>query len=142
MLGNHDWGGDPKAQLEHANHDPLWRIDDFFYTFNYTTPAGQIVAVVVIDTDLLSYGYEGYNQKMHDNFVSVGWTRESNAIERQLAWIDQALSNNSNADYLIVAGHHPVTICKASTDLKKIVRIMEKYDVTAYTYGHRVWVSR
>jgi 3',5'-cyclic AMP phosphodiesterase CpdA len=75
---------------------------------------------------------------MRDNFISVGWTRESRAMERQLEWLDQALSNNAGADYLIVAGHHPVAICKASSDIKKIVPIMKRYNTTAYLYGHRV----
>lgn len=139
--------GNPHAQVERSKIDPLWQAEDYFYSFTKDSGAGKVVAFVVIDTNLLFYGYEGeYDPKniMKNHFAKLGWVPGSKTIESQLAWIDSELEKYKSADYLVVAGksclakgHHPSAVCSPAGDMQKVADLLVKHRVSAYLYGHK-----
>ena len=86
-LGNHDYNGKGlESQLQYNKHN--WRIDDFFWSYNFTV-GGKQVAFVHIDTNYLAYGANGEPSKnplMKGYFEKFKWndTVVLNKIEAEL----------------------------------------------------------
>ncbi|KAJ3308312.1 Tartrate-resistant acid phosphatase type 5 [Boothiomyces sp. JEL0838] len=150
ILGNHDWYQNQTAQLDYANINNRWFMDDYFYSRNFTV-AGKKVVILFISTDLIYYGYDGYadsglyphssgtskSNNMRNRFVALNWTNENDTINKQLSMIEQMLKDNVDADYLFVAGHEDMVTCGAPiTNMLPLYNLFQKYKITAYLYGH------
>ena len=63
-------------------------------------------------------------------------------VEAQLRWLDNELNRNDNADWTVVAGHHPVyaQTPKQSSERedmqRKVDPILKKHKVDMYICGH------
>ena len=144
VMGNHDWYGNSRAQLEYAKINSRWIMPDFFYTKVFKAGAKQ-VAIVFIDTDLFHYGYGGTGDlkypgnRLLPNFEAQGWTEKEQTLEKQLAWVEEQLKmHSSTANYIFVAGHHDLVTCSNNaTGMLRLKTIMENYKVSAYLFGHR-----
>ena len=99
-LGNHDYHGEPQAQVDYGKTSPRWRMPQRSYRFAETSPAGVTVETFVLDTTPLIPAY-----KVHP------WLGPKLAGQgdptAQLAWLDSALGA-SKANWKIVVGHHPI----------------------------------
>jgi len=82
VLGNHDYFGNPAAQVDYTLQSSRWKMPARYYTFTHNLSDGTTVGFFAIDTN----------------------TIESEPA--QLAWLDAALSA-STARWKIVFGHHP-----------------------------------
>ncbi|KAJ3321555.1 Tartrate-resistant acid phosphatase type 5 [Boothiomyces sp. JEL0866] len=150
VLGNHDWYSNPEAQIQRSAIDPRWNLKDFFYTQSFKV-ASKMLKFVMISTDLFYFGYDGQiesglingnatdsDNNMRNNFVKLGWTPESNTINKQLQWIETELANSKSADYLIVVGHSDMEACNGTiTGMKPLKTLLDKHKVTAYFFGHK-----
>ncbi|KAI8893252.1 Metallo-dependent phosphatase-like protein, partial [Globomyces pollinis-pini] len=139
IMGNHDWYGTPRAQLEYAKINSRWHQPDFFYDEEIQVGKSNI-GFVFIETDLLAYGYGGKDNKpqVRKNFVKEGWVDGSSEIENQLEWIETTLKKYDGYDYLFVFGHHNLQTCKLdSDDMDTLDRLLKKYNVSAYVHGHK-----
>ena len=139
-LGNHDYYGDPQAQVDYAVQNPSgrWRMPNRFHAFQETSPDGVVVGVFVLDTTPLITDYYANREmaaKLADRHPAA-----------QLAWFDKALGA-SNADWKIVVGHHPIWSGDnsmagrqghwGSPDLvAKVDPILRKHGVYLYLNGH------
>ncbi|KAJ3262589.1 Tartrate-resistant acid phosphatase type 5 [Boothiomyces macroporosus] len=144
VLGNHE------AQIQRSTIDPRWNLKDFFYTQSFTV-ANKVLKFVMISTDLFYFGYDGQiesglingnatdtDNNMRNNFIKLGWTRESNTINKQLKWIENELVNSKSADYLIVVGHSDMEACNGTVPgMQPLKGLFDKYKVTAYLFGHK-----
>ncbi|KAI9333719.1 Metallo-dependent phosphatase-like protein, partial [Obelidium mucronatum] len=140
VLGNHDWYTVNSMAYEIEFQDANWFLPDFFYTKRLLVDTGVYASFIFIETDLFEYGYGGANSAMATNFASLGWVTGSNTIEKQLAWIENAIAAANNDAYIFVVGHHPTYTCTSdvakSTPLQSLLAIVNKWSVSAYMNGH------
>lgn len=131
ILGNHDYRGEPEAQLQYANTRPRWRMPARYYTAKEPLPGDATVEFFFIDTSpfLQSYHWEPEYR------VQVSKQK----TEPQIAWLDQALGA-SKAAWKIVIGHHPIFSGGEHGDTAELVRdinpLLKKHDVFVYINGH------
>jgi predicted phosphodiesterase len=136
VLGNHDWYGNVKAQIDFTQVEKNWVLPEFFYTREETV-AGKKVGFIYIDTDLFNYGYNclGFECALI-NFKKQGWTRENNTMEKQFEWIEAQLKAFQNHDYVFVSGHHNIAMCNPKGDMPRLGALLERYNVSGYLFGH------
>ncbi|XP_031558050.1 tartrate-resistant acid phosphatase type 5-like [Actinia tenebrosa] len=124
LAGNHDYLGNVSAQIAYTKVSRRWHFPDFYYTTVHRIGGTcKTVQIVTIDTTLLCYKGGGIYPGKRE----------------QYRWLNEIL-RNSEADYLVVAGHHPVySIGMHGSNVclnDKLRPLLEKYDVTAYLSGH------
>jgi acid phosphatase len=126
ILGNHDYGGNTKAQMEYSKKSRRWNMPAPYYTVKQGD-----VRFVFIDTNPFVKGYQN-NRATYPDLAAQDTTR-------QLQWIDSVLTN-SKEKWKIVLGHHPVYSVgdhgnqpELHTQLKPL---LEKHKVQAYFCGH------
>ncbi|XP_031558063.1 tartrate-resistant acid phosphatase type 5-like [Actinia tenebrosa] len=125
IAGNHDYRSNISAQIAYTKKSHRWHFPYYYFTTVKKIPnTDMTVQIVMIDTMLLCNDGENYG------FPSAS---------EQLKWIVKTLED-SNADYLIVGGHHPIFSAgfHGNSDclLSSLKPLLEKYDVTAYISGH------
>lgn len=130
VLGNHDWMGNPRAQIEYSRTPGTrWRMDNFWYRRTFFTGAkpsrGEkpLADFFFIDTDLWNLGKE-------------------KLASTQLAWLEKSLKS-SRARWQIVVAHHPLftdgmhAIDGDLPNLRaKLLPLFNRYGVDAYLCGH------
>lgn len=127
VAGNHDHASNVSAQIAYTKRSRRWHFPYFFYTEVFKIPGSyKTVQLVMIDTTLLCCRNQRNLKTLPEQ-------------EEQLRWIKDTL-RDSEADYLIVAGHHPVLSAgiHGSTPylISNLKPLLEEYDVTVYLSGH------
>ncbi len=126
VLGNHDWGQNPAAEIAYAGAHPgtRWQMDGFYFKRTYgQNPDAPLADFFYIDTDLWNYHLD-------------------RLADAQMAWLEDGLKN-SKARWQIVVGHHPLYSNGEHGHDKEILALREKlaplfkqYGVDAYLSGH------
>lgn len=130
VLGNHDWAGNPRAQIAYAKTPGTrWRMDNFWYQRTFFASAKPqrnekpLADFFFIDTDLWNLGQE-------------------KLAHTQLAWLEKSLMG-SRARWQIVVAHHPLFtdgMHAVDGDLPnlraKLLPLFARYGVDAYLSGH------
>ena len=138
VLGNHDYKGNPDAEVDFTKIDRRWNMPARYYSKKIllNNDSTQQVLLVFIDTTpLLSEYYQSA-----DHAAQV----RSQDTARQRIWLEKVLSDPSpNIRWKIVAGHHPAftggkrmngeETREMNTFLKPL---FDKYRVDAYICGH------
>ena len=126
ILGNHDYDGNEKAQLEYAKTHPRWVLPRRYYTFTKKVGNGVTAQFFMLDTTPLYY--HGHELKRY------GLTKND---MKQVAVLKKALAK-SKATWKIVIGHHQVVSADTSNKflVKTLQPLFEKYKVAAYINGH------
>lgn len=99
VLGNHDYRGNPQAQIDYTHISQRWNMPDRFWAdeWELEDEKGKML-MVYLDTNPFEKKY--YTEKKYRN-VSA----KDTAYQKQ--WADSVLST-SDADWKIVVGHHPL----------------------------------
>jgi tartrate-resistant acid phosphatase type 5 len=131
-LGNHDYRGNPQAQIEYHSINKNWNLPAYYYTVVKPMPGRKKIRFIIIDTDPFVPAY--YKNPLYKNAVTAQDTA------KQLRWLEEVLTS-SNEDWNIVLGHHPVYASNSGPNETSILlRVMkplfEKYKVQAYICGH------
>jgi acid phosphatase len=117
VLGNHDYGGKPKAQILYTETSKRWRMPDRYYSFKRKVGDSTEIEFFAIDTSAML--------RKKDN--------------RQISWLKEALKN-SRAPWKIVYGHHPIYSYGRHGSSNKIRNQIEflfaKHKVSLYLAGH------
>ncbi|KAI8895873.1 Metallo-dependent phosphatase-like protein [Globomyces pollinis-pini] len=118
-----------------SNWPALTKMDSIVHTlpgYFYTKVEkfGDKVAVLFIGTNLMNT--QGPECWLID-FSDAGWAK----AKTQFKWVEDQLIANKVADYLFVAGHHNVNLCGAKKDIPRLATLIEKYNVSAYFFGHQ-----
>ncbi|MEO7050012.1 MAG: metallophosphoesterase, partial [Ferruginibacter sp.] len=128
-LGNHDYRGNPQAQIDYHMVNKNWNLPQRYYTTVIETNDGQKVRLISIDTS--PYYTDYYTTK---NMESV--KTQDTAAKRH--WLETTLAN-SKEEWKIVFGHHPVysAALRGGTPelIKMLAPLFEKYKVQAYICG-------
>jgi len=136
VLGNHDYGGDPQAEIDYTKVDRRWNMPARYYSkvFYIGDDSTQGVLLVFIDTTPLLSEYYG-NGKTHV---------EGQDTAGQRIWLEKTLKEAPpNIKWKFVFGHHPVYTgggrmkAPETVEMKNLFKpIFEKYHVNAYICGH------
>ena len=136
VLGNHDYRGDPQAEIDYSAVDRKWKMPARYYSrlFFIDDDTTEGVLLVFLDTTpFLSESYIG------DKYHVKG---QDTAMQR--IWLEKTLNETpANVKWKFVFGHHPVYTgggrMKAleTVEMKNLFKpIFEKYHVNAYICGH------
>jgi acid phosphatase len=93
-LGNHDYRGDPDAQVAFSARDPRWRMPARHYAFDLELPSGGAARFLALDTNF--------------GGLTPGET------EAQLAWLEDELGIGDEGGWedrpawIVTYGHHPL----------------------------------
>ncbi|KAL0488461.1 tartrate-resistant acid phosphatase type 5 [Acrasis kona] len=130
VLGNHDWRGIPKHQINYNKKSKRWNMPDHFYSMLIP----KVVQFVFIDTAPLDDRYQT-NPKMNKDISSQNQTKQLEYIKEQLR-----VADNEKVVWKIVVGHHPVYSAAGHADnpylIESLEPILEEYGVDMYFAGH------
>lgn len=136
VLGNHDYGGDPQAEIDYSKVDRRWNMPARYYskTFFIGNDSTQGVLLIFLDTTPLLSEY--YNNGK--TYV------EGQDTAAQRIWLEKTLREApANIKWKFVFGHHPVYTgggrmkAPETVEMKNLFKpIFEKYRVNAYICGH------
>lgn len=120
VLGNHDYRGDPDAQIAYSRRNPRWRMPSRYYSHEHNLPDGTPVLFVALDTQELLAG-------------------PSELRQRQLQWLEQELQRVPRG-WKFAVGHHPLRSAGAYGENRQLLRLLkplfDRYGVAAYFCGH------
>lgn len=133
VLGNHEYRGNTQAVIDYSGVSRRWTMPSRYYSRIFYND-GTRVKVVFIDTTPII-------NKYHKNTAEYPDVHRQD-VAAQLQWLDNELSRDDNADWTIVAGHHPVyaQTPKQSSERDdmqaKVDPILRKHKVDMYICGH------
>jgi tartrate-resistant acid phosphatase type 5 len=136
VLGNHDYGSNPEAQVKYSTISRRWRMPARYYSeqFSLEGDTTQQILFLFIDTSPLVKRYYGNKwHKVHDQDSAA-----------QKAWIERTLAHASpNVRWKFVIGHHPMYTGGSRTEgsdtrsiRSSLQPLFEKYKVDGYLAGH------
>ena len=99
ILGNHEYRGNTQAVIDYSGTSRRWMMPSRYYTRIFDND-GTRVKVVFIDTTPIIGKY-------HSNTAEYPDAGQQD-VDAQLRWLDNELSRDDDADWTVVAGHHPV----------------------------------
>lgn len=134
LLGNHDYGSNPQAQVDYTARSPRWRMPARYYKVEDAAMAAASVDLFVVDTAPFVKSYSKNPDSPRARNI-VGQDTDA-----QLAWLDGALSA-SHARWKLVAGHHTIhSGGSAHGDTIELVErlkpVLLRHKVQAYLAGH------
>jgi tartrate-resistant acid phosphatase type 5 len=132
VLGNHDYRGNPMAEIEYTKKSNRWKMPDYYYTFTKSAGNNDSVRFIFIDTS-------PFVQKYYEESAKYPYLLKQDTT-KQLRWLDSILSV-SKEKWKIVIGHHPVySASHKHGNTPELIRLLEnrfeKYHVDAYFCGH------
>lgn len=126
-LGNHDYAGNPQAQIDYSNISSRWKMPARYYSFVKQVDDSTFVLFVILDTNPFIESYKSL------------WDIDSQDPDIQLKWLDSILSF-SKAKWKIAAGHHPIYSGGQHGNTKELIDkldpVLEKHNVDMYIAGH------
>lgn len=139
VLGNHDYGSNPDAQVAYSKISRRWRMPSRYYSkkFNLNGDSTQQLLIAFIDTNpFLKDFYKNAN---------YGPNVKSQDSTAQKLWLKNVLSDPSpNVKWKLIVGHHPMFTGsdkrREGYDTRNIraslKKLMEENNVDAYLAGH------
>jgi tartrate-resistant acid phosphatase type 5 len=97
VLGNHDYGSNPQAEVQYSSVSNRWKMPARYYEIERPIDSASSVLFTFTDTSPFVTAYHGGG--MSD------LSQQDTAA--QLKWLQQTLSTSNNT-WKIVVGHHPV----------------------------------
>lgn len=101
VLGNHDYAGNPQAEIEYSGISRRWNMPSRYHSFQKISGDGIKVLFIFMDTSPFE---KQYYKDREEPFKSNVASQDTLA---QKTWLMKTL-NESDADWKIVFGHHPM----------------------------------
>lgn len=138
VLGNHDYKGNPQAQVDYSKISRRWHMPDRYYSRKFMIDDDSTNKVLIAFIDTSPFISQYYQSADHADNVR---TQDTSAQKR---WLEKVLSDpDPNIKWRIVAGHHPLfTGGKRlnSPDTRELNQsfkpLFDRYKVDAYLCGH------
>ena len=134
VLGNHDDGGNPDAQIEYSKISRRWRMPARYYAVKKRISGSHKALFVFIDTN----GFEPDYYKKED--LPPPLSQQDTLDQKQ--WFRQALADpDPTIRWRTVVGHHPLYIDGKRIQVTGPVRqalkpILDEFAVDLYLGGH------
>ena len=136
VLGNHDYGDNPEAQVRYSAISRRWNMPSRYYKKSIPISGdttNQLLLIFIDTTPLINRYDQGSGHKVHD---------QDSVAQRQ--WIEATLAGRKpNVRWTFIVGHHPMYTGggrENSDDTRAIRRVLEplltKYKIDAYLSGH------
>lgn len=137
ILGNHDYQGNPDAQVNYylEKKDSRWIMPSRYYsvTYKFGDKTIQIVAIDTVEIALLTSSLLMTDHQIKSSNIN------HNSKNNQLIWLENILSQ-STADWLIVMGHYNLYTAGYHGSNHEMIRILKplfvKYHIDMYICGH------
>ena len=133
ICGNHEYRGNTQAVVDYAKVSRRWEMPAKYYT-KVLEDDDVTVRLVFVDTTPMIDKYRNDTEKYPD--------AGKQDIDRQLAWLDQTLTD-AKEDWVIVIGHHPIYAQSTKseyerTDMQKRLNavLLKHKNVAMYVCGH------
>ena len=133
-LGNHDYRGVPKAQIDYSKLSSRWHMPSRYYKVSGSLIGAPHLDIFVVDTSPLVHKYR------KDVHSAIAGNVAGQDVPAQLRWLDEQLSG-STAPWRVVVGHHTIYSggsghgdTPETTEL--IEPLLRKHGVQAYINGH------
>ena len=131
-LGNHDYQGNPQAQIDYSNKSPRWKMPSRYFTVVKAIDEMTSIRLVFIDSNPFVKEYL-QNPRAYSDIANQD-------TKKQLVWLDSVLTN-AKEKWKIVIGHHPIYSAgfgHGNQDelISQIKPILEKNHVQMYFCGH------
>jgi tartrate-resistant acid phosphatase type 5 len=131
ILGNHDYHGNPDAQLEYARAHPRWNLPARYFPQTHHVDLTTTADFFYLDTTPMIRSYRILG-KIAANVATQN-------VKKQIAWFKDALAA-SQARWKIAIGHHPIYSGGEHGDtpelIERILPLLHKYKVQAWFNGH------
>jgi len=132
ILGNHDYRGNPQAEIDYSKKSRRWNMPSRYYSMVEKINDSVSILFVYLDTNPFIAKY----QKKKERYADLG-TQDTT---KQLKWLDELLSN-SKEKWKVVIGHHPVySTGSEHGNTEEMLAVLkprlEKYKVDLYLAGH------
>jgi len=133
-LGNHDYRGNPQAQIDYAARSGRWRMPRRYYPLSGATFGVPQLDVFVIDTSPLVHKYrEKVDAQIAHNVAGQD-------ADAQLAWLDRSLAA-STAPIKMVVGHHTLRSGGSGHGetpeiVERVLPLLKRHRVALYINGH------
>ncbi|MBL9097754.1 MAG: metallophosphoesterase [Alphaproteobacteria bacterium] len=138
ILGNHDYYGNPDAQIEYSKLSSRWRMPARYYQQSMMSTDGATIDMFFLDTVEIEENYVIHHESDDDDENRRERAESHNAIE-QLVWLEGKLAA-SRAAWKLVFGHHPIMSGGEHGPTEELVMaikpLLERYRVAAYFNGH------
>jgi hypothetical protein len=128
-LGNHDYIGNPGAQVEYSTTSEYWAMPARYYTFVKNIDSEISARFIVLDTQWLISEYQKLtDSNKYDTIAQYIWLKE--------------LLPDVREKWIIVTGHHPIFSASPvhggdNEDMKTILKpLLDTYNVDFYICGH------
>ena len=127
VLGNHDYGSDPDAQVRYSKISRRWNMPARYYSKEVVVGKNNEKALfVMIDTDPMLF------------------ESKKDYVQKEIAWIHDTLKNAAaDVKWKIVVGHHPyytvgprINNYDTLTVRAAMAKIFEEHKVDIYLSGH------
>ena len=133
-LGNHDYRGNPQAQVDYAATSARWKMPTRYYKVSGDAAGLPGVDLFVIDSSPLVHKY----REKAEAPIAANVTKQD--IYAQLAWLDRELAA-STAHMKLVIGHHTIRSGGSghgeTPELVEFVQpLLVRHGVQAYINGH------
>lgn len=136
-LGNHDYRGNLKAEIDYSSISRRWHLPSTYYKKMIELEDGNKLLLLVMDTSPFIDSYYEKGSEMYDNIIAQDTTAQKKWLIKELETKDTAVK------WKIVVGHHPLYSGgkrKDSQETKsfetKFAAIFDTYKVDAYFCGH------
>lgn len=141
VLGNHDYLGDPEAQVRYSRHkNTFWTMPHRFYDkkFYFTGDKGGGVHLICLDTFELSLEESKLNS-LAMGMSMAHFHQIHNQLVGQWQWLEKVLEE-SREMWKVVIAHYPVYSSGPHGDnpelIQKLEPILRKHRVDLYLSGH------
>lgn len=127
-LGNHDYYGNPDAEIAYSGVNKHWNMSARYYTFTRQVDRRTYARFIILDTQGLINSYQALSD-----------TTQLDSIP-QYVWLKKQLSE-STEKWIFVTGHHPVYSASSfhgdTYEMKKFIKpLFDQYKVDFYICGH------
>jgi hypothetical protein len=153
VLGNHDYGFSPDAQIELPKVIPEWVMDQRYYWRRIVSPnttrSGVVVNLIALDTSPCVNDYRENDSAKWDpcgkEFPTCapqpGECRfHANILEQeclpQVEWLKNVLDKIPKSEWTIVVGHHRADELEFPAHTFPFQSLLDRPDVDLYINGH------
>lgn len=131
VLGNHDYRGDPQAQVDYSARSRRWHLPSRYYAVRERVDDSTSVELFFLDTNPFIADYRRQSWRYDDLPL------QDTIAQKQ--WLDSALVASTATWKLVVGHHHIYSGGRRETNeylALWLVPLMERRGVAAYISGH------
>ena len=132
VLGNHDYRGNPQAEVDYTKVSRRWNMPARYFTFAKQINDTVSARFIFLDTS-------PFVKKYHKEKESYADLAKQDTA-RQIRWLDSVLASSTET-WKIVVGHHPVFSSSKKHGDTEELKVwlkprLERYNVQIYFAGH------